>query len=489
MKIPRFLSYSPLFVAIFLLSPTSSIAESTGGGDMRKQPTFGFDIVSLRRSGIIVLATSGDLNGDKAPDLLLFHKPSKESFDKTCSVHLQRRGKFQSEPQAEITIGKNISWVGIVDIDSHGKDDLCRFDADGMVVFQLANGAPDSTNRSLRCQTLLPHASRRLVEVDWTADLNADNRTDVMLPMADGFRLFTKNENLSFSESRKFEFPLTASFGEQGGQNHLNYRLPKLEFSDFDKDKRTDIGMFDLEKMDFFLTNGSDVPMRHVSAPLIREFTKDFISATDFKDLNADGIPDAVLALISQKKDLESEVRVYFGSKDFSYGDRPAHTYGGKARFILPIFFDANGDGKMEMLLHDISVGFGFFINYFLANRIAVETEIRTLGPNGRYDEPPALKRTIYVSVSDTGGEPARGTGDFNGDGREDLVVGTSENQLSFFLAEQENILPKERNSYLGVPAYGEMSTMDLNSDGRSDIVITYAQKDKENLATLLLSR
>jgi hypothetical protein len=70
----------------------------------------------------------------------------------------------------------------------------------------------------------------------------------------------------------------------------------------------------------------------------------------------------------------------------------------------------------------------------------------------------------------------------------DDLAVGTNENRLSFFLANRETILPKDPNREYEVPAYGLMSTFDLNADGRTDIVILYTHEDKEGLANLLLS-
>jgi hypothetical protein len=147
------------------------------------------------------------------------------------------------------------------------------------------------------------------------------------------------------------------------------------------------------------------------------------------------------------------------------------------------------GDGRKEMLLADINVGIGFFLNYFLANRIRVDMELRELSPEGRYEEKPVVKRALYIGVSESGSEPARGVGDFNGDGLEDLAVGTSEKRLSFFLSNKQDILPREPDYSFDVPAYGNMSTFDLNSDKRTDLIIFYSEKDKEGLATLLLSR
>jgi hypothetical protein len=162
--------------------------------------------------------------------------------------------------------------------------------------------------------------------------------------------------------------------------------------------------------------------------------------------------------------------------------------YSGTTNLILPAFLDATGDGKMEMLLQNIDVGFTFFLNYFLADRIKVETALHRLTPDGRYGREPVARRSVYVSASESGVEPARGIGDFDGDGCEDLVVGTREDRLSFFLSDAEKPLVARPSAEVAVPAYGTMKTLRLNADNRTDIVIFYPQEEREETVILLLS-
>ena len=486
--------FAGLLAATSLLIPSFGFpavahAEDANSQNERAREQAGFDAITLRKPGVILMAASGDLNGDGKTDLLLFHKPSKESYEKSCSVYFQREGAFTHGGLLEIPLGETIGAVDIKDIDSDGMDELCCFDAAGMTVFGINAESSFESVRALKHQTLLPPASRHIVGVNWIADLDSDGRMDALLPVADGMRLFAQKEHMEFTESRTFDLKMRARVSGESGQNYVSYRLPAVEFSDFDEDGHTDIGAFDLEQMTFFLTGGSPAPRLRVEAPLVKKFTKDYVAATSFPDLNADGVPDSVLVLMSQKKNLQSEARVYFGREDFSYGEKPAHVYSGDANLILPMFLDATGDGKMEMLLQNINVGFGFFLNYFLRNRIRVDTELRRLSSKDRYEKEPAVRRAIYVRVSESGTEPARGIGDFNGDGLDDLVVGTAEDRLSFFLSNRKVILPRRPTFEVRVPAYGNMKVMNLNNDARADIVILYPQEDKLGTATLLLSK
>ena len=99
------------------------------------------------------------------------------------------------------------------------------------------------------------------------------------------------------------------------------------------------------------------------------------------------------------------------------------------------------------------------------------------------------VRRASYVRVGESGAEPARGVGDFNGDGLDDLVVWTAEDRLSFFLSNRKVILPRRPTFEVRVPAHGNMKVMNLNNDARADIVILYPQEDKLGTATLLLSK
>lgn len=480
--VPKFF-LSSLLLCLLLLAPPAKRVDADSSAAKKLE----FDVLTLKRSGLIFMSASGDLDGDGKTDLLLFHRPSKEAYEKFCSIYFQRRGKFSESQPVELRLGESVGAVEIADIDGDGTDDLCAFDGGGMVVFKLSGESSFESSRVLEFRNLLPSAARQIVEVNWIADVDSDGAVDVILPAADGLHLFVRKDG-GFVEARIYGPPMRASVGAYGGQHRIVYRLPTLRFSDFDNDGHTDIGAFDLEEMNFFLTDGSHIPNRRVASPLVQKFTKDFIGATEFPDLNADGVPDAALVLVSQKKSFQSEALIYFGKKDFSYGDEPSNVYSGDTNVILPMFLDTDGDGKMEMLLQNINVGFSFFLNYFLRDRIKVDVELRKLGENGIYAEKPVVRGAIYVRVSDTGAEPARSVGDFNGDGLDDFAVGTAENRLAFFQSSRAKSLPLRPTFTLDVPAYGNMKTFDLNDDDRDDLVILYAQDDMSDTATVILS-
>jgi hypothetical protein len=483
------MKHSAILTLLFLLPMVLAAVLLAPSLQAHGESSLSFDILSFRTPGIIILAGVGDVDGNGENDLLLFDKPSKESHEKFCSVYLQRHGVLESKPNFEIPLGKNISGIDVDDLNDDGKDEIIGFDGEGVIIFSFNSAHTVGTTRIISFASLLPPVSRQLAAVHWTADLTDDGRKDILVPVIDGMELFTQNGEMVFTRTATFKFPMNGSFRGQGDEQMISYRLPTIDFSDYNGDGLTDLGAFDLERMDFFLSDGSHSLRRHETAPLLRKFTKDFIGASNFPDLNDDGVPDAVLLLMSQKKNLESEVQIYYGDKNFSYGNGPAEVYSGHSSLILPVFFDVNGDGKMEMMLQDVNVGIGFFMNYFLRNKIRVNMELRRIDRDGRYEDKPIIKMALYIQASESGAEPARAVGDFNGDGLDDFVVGTLENRLSFFLANRKEILPREPSAGFDVPAYGDMSLLELSSDNRADFVILYSEEDKENLAVVFRSK
>lgn len=63
-------------------------------------------------------------------------------------------------------------------------------------------------------------------------------------------------------------------------------------------------------------------------------------------------------------------------------------------------------------------------------------------------------------------------SGDFDGDGRKDLILNARRDTLSIYLATKEGFLPKP-SLELSIPANARFYCYDLNVDGRSDLLLT----------------
>ena len=81
---------------------------------------------------------------------------------------------------------------------------------------------------------------------------------------------------------------------------------------------------------------------------------------------------------------------------------------------------------------------------------------------------------------------PAVVVDDFDGDGRQDLIVQTKPDRLSFYAGESSNELFAKKPSFIDVdlPRNGELvEAGDINDDGRADLIVRYNESDAAGMA------
>lgn len=170
-------------------------------------------------------------------------------------------------------------------------------------------------------------------------------------------------------------------------------------------------------------------------------------------DINKDGIPDIVLASVSNT----AEVAVYLGKGNGTFGSPKLYNIGGQYAYAAgpAAFADFNRDGSLDAL--SLGDAAGFTIAYG--------------DGHGGFVAP-----SITTSPSVNPGSIAKG--DFNHDGIEDLAVvdeplcNTCASSVSIFLGTGKGYL--QTPSTYSIPVHGGViSVGDVNGDGRLDVVVT----------------
>jgi hypothetical protein len=67
--------------------------------------------------------------------------------------------------------------------------------------------------------------------------------------------------------------------------------------------------------------------------------------------------------------------------------------------------------------------------------------------------------------------------GDYNGDGRDDLIVATGKNELSVFLGKEPSkgeLFERKPAERIQIETFGELKPEDLDGDGRDDVILYY---------------
>ena len=154
---------------------------------------------------------------------------------------------------------------------------------------------------------------------------------------------------------------------------------------------------------------------------------------------------------------------------------------------------DFNGDGRPDLCLVSLESGPADIIRYGLTRRVMNRYDFHFCPPDGRFGPKPGRSVTLAFSrtLSALFSEPLVSrpfTGDFDGDGRDDVGVWVSEDELRLIPAGPKGPMDVRRTVRLRFPRTDFVRTADLNRDGRSDLVLSYPDGSPEPSCILLIS-
>ena len=157
---------------------------------------------------------------------------------------------------------------------------------------------------------------------------------------------------------------------------------------------------------------------------------------------------------------------------------------------------DFDGDGLVDLMVTDSSLGFIQMLRGILADSIAMDLEFYR-NENGVYPVEPTTRRDIrpdFDPLDEREGAffPAVLLGDVNGDGRADLIMAKSRNALHVCVGVPGPDLfakqPVELS--LAIPDDEQSSQLvDLNGDGKQDIVMHHPSATGPHRLTVLIAR
>jgi hypothetical protein len=91
------------------------------------------------------------------------------------------------------------------------------------------------------------------------------------------------------------------------------------------------------------------------------------------------------------------------------------------------------------------------------------------------------LKSAIDFNEEDFAGALYRLNGDFNGDGKEDVVLAADKDTLTIIMRDENEIFPARRSCFLSLPVSKKMIVEDINKDGFSDIIMFYPYNESQH--------
>ena len=203
----------------------------------------------------------------------------------------------------------------------------------------------------------------------------------------------------------------------------------------------------------------------------------------DRVDLNGNGRKDLVVWQCNGTIDWKTDLYIFLRGADLQLPERPTqvlHCHG----FPIPIgstegwspVHDLKGDGHRELVLLEFNTSFASssaLVKTALTHGLDWLLTVRTFH-DGYFSRTPeaSVPVTMVLPAEVLNGWPLFINGDFNGDGRLDLVVRRSDTQWYIYFSTDDGrwFVPEPAVSFK-TPAKGYMEVKDLNGDGLADII------------------
>lgn len=335
----------------------------------------------------------------------------------------------------------------------------------------------------------------------FSSDVDGDGRQDLVLPQRQRLLVYLQGAGGTFGFSQRVPVDMQVRVETGGGsiQNQLStaVRVPMYYVADFDGDRVPDLGVVQGDLLLVHLQKEGNTlpstPSYEAVVSIDRKKPRRRLLNWDIppviEDLNGDGLADVVVTAVGM-----GTTQVFLGRKESLALSDPAQIQQIKVDgwTFRHWVVDVNADGRRDLVLAKVDkLGVSQALQVLITGKIDATILLFLQGPDGKFPESVSYEKELTVPfVVAFSGNTAQvespvmvdPRGDYDNDGRADLLVKTETDELTLYLSgrkvfDEENVvrietIDTEPFSFSVFENFEPLHLIDMNGDGRTDILL-----------------
>ncbi|HUT53401.1 MAG TPA: VCBS repeat-containing protein [bacterium] len=468
-------------------------------GQAQTAPAGRFQRFDFKLKGEITDVITEDLDGDGLDEALAVHvDQSTDPPQRHLAIFRQDQDGFDLKKRTDWTFPPEVAAIDVGDVAADPGRELCFITEDGVSYAVVRDGKVGALKSLFPAPSMVAIAYERGVPYyNFVRDYTGDGKDDALVV---GFArsLFAKQtapgefaiQELRLRPRMDIQaFDVGKLLGDsESPMFRVAYYAPQVNILDTNNDGLTDLVVNFESRVLVFTQNAqgfSIEPAQVYDLKLMADEDRHRPGRNRpnfaFADLDRDGRMD-VLATQSQGglANMTSRTVLYWGNGDDLAKNQPSQEFK-LDNTVMSIFVrDVNNDKLPDLIMPTMNLGAWTAGKVLITGGLTVTWNIFLQRPGHKFNNAPDrsfntdLKFNISKFQLDSGIPNV--FGDFNGDGFPDEAVGADKDLLVVNLRDQNGQLMgiEER---IAIPSSMFNRAIDLNRDGKSDIVINYEEE------------
>jgi hypothetical protein len=422
-----------------------------------------------------------DLYGNGRSDLLVL-----DGVAKTLFIYRQSPTGFTNSPSQIIPLPPGTIWVAPGDVDVNPGIELLFCTSVGVAYARQNAGRFESERRELV-------AGRQVfTNTDYpfltllTTNRAKPNLASVAIPVISEQQAVVYRRDDAFKWMPDPPVPLN----HQPAYWHADTESASWAIACKDSSSQPSIRpSFTIRSRESFLAKSAKADRKELESEAIRKLVADLgtngmsgPATINRLDIDNDGRQDVVVWQVRGWFDFRTDLFLFLRGPDQKLPERPTQILHCRG-FPVPVgsvsdqtpLADINGDGVCELILLEPKTTIlspNSLLEMALSHQIAWSLTIRLLKRGRISNEPEAsIPLKMLLSLEDLSDWPICIEGDFNRDGRPDLLVRRTETEWNIYLSTKDNRwFDSQPAITFTAPVHGSLEIEDINNDGRADI-------------------